>query len=458
MTFRKLGIIEPILEALAAEGYTNPTPIQEQSIPILLSGKDLLGCAQTGTGKTAAFAIPILQHLYLERQQNRSARKIRALIVTPTRELAIQIGDSFSAYGKFSGIRNTVIFGGVKQGKQTASIQQGIEVLIATPGRLLDLMNQGYINLNDIGYFVLDEADRMLDMGFINDIRKIIAKLPHKRQSLFFSATMQPEIVALSRKILGDPEKVSVTPEFTTAEKVQQSIYFVPKQDKPQLLIHLLDKDRAATVLVFSRTKHGADKIVRFLRKVNIDANAIHGNKSQNARQQALEDLKRGRTNVLVATDIAARGIDIDDLNLVVNYDLPNIPETYVHRIGRTGRAGAGGLAISFCDGEEKEYLRDIQKLINQKIPVAPDSPVDHENELEVPKKQEKSGRNQQFSRVAKETIKGQLRHPRLHQSKKTTHSPQKNSADSSKPDLAVALSKQGRKIRVVRLNRNDRQ
>ena len=325
MTFRNLGIIDPILDALKAEGYETPTPIQEQAIPILLRGKDLLGCAQTGTGKTAAFAIPILQHLYLERQKNGRIRKIRALVVTPTRELAIQIGDSFTSYGKFTGIRNTVIFGGVKQGKQTDSLKQGVDVLIATPGRLLDLMNQGYVSLNDIGYSVLDEADRMLDMGFIHDIRKIIAKLPAKRQSLFFSATMPPDIVELSRKILGNPEKVSVTPELTTAEKVKQLLYFVGKQDKPRLLANLLKQDSKATALVFSRTKHGADKITRFLKKAGIDANAIHGNKSQNARQQALEDIKSGHTKVLVATDIAARGIDIDDLQLVVNYDLPNI-------------------------------------------------------------------------------------------------------------------------------------
>ena len=375
MTFKDLEIIAPILEAVKAEGYTQPTPIQEQAIPILLKGKDLLGVAQTGTGKTAAFAIPILQHLYMERQKNRAARGIRALIVTPTRELAIQIAESFSAYGRHTGIRNTVIFGGVKQGAQTNALEKGIEVLVATPGRLLDLMNQGYVSLDTIGFFVLDEADRMLDMGFIHDIKKIISQLPARRQSLFFSATMPPDIVDLSRKILGNPEKVTVKPEQTTAERVEQSVYFVSKPGKPKLLTYLISQKPGASVLVFSRTKHGADKIVKMLKKSGIDAAAIHGNKSQGARQLALGNFKSGDSNVLVATDIAARGIDIEELLLVVNYDLPNIPETYVHRIGRTARAGAGGTAISFCDVEEKPYLRDIQKLINQTIPVVVDHP-----------------------------------------------------------------------------------
>jgi ATP-dependent RNA helicase RhlE len=397
MTFNDLKIIEPVLKALKAEGYTHPTPIQEQSIPILLRGKDLLGSAQTGTGKTAAFAIPILQHLYHEKQQNRGLRKIRTLIVTPTRELAIQIGESFTAYGKFTGIRNTVIFGGVKQGAQTQALERGIEVLIATPGRLLDLMDQGFISLNDIKYFVLDEADRMLDMGFIHDIRKIINKLPTKRQSLFFSATMPPDIIRLSRKILGDFEKVSVMPEQTTAEKVEQAIYFVGKKGKIKLLVHLLETELAGSTLVFSRTKHGANKIVKMLGKANVEAAAIHGNKSQGARQLALSNFKAGLIKVLVATDIAARGIDIEELSHVVNYDLPNIPETYVHRIGRTGRAGFSGIALSFCDMEEKAYLRDIEKLINQRIPVIGEHPfldynVDETTQTPVrPKKPQQS-------------------------------------------------------------------
>ncbi|MEM9674593.1 MAG: DEAD/DEAH box helicase [Bacteroidota bacterium] len=378
MTFNELDIIEPILKALKAEGYTHPTPIQQQSIPILLKGKDLLACAQTGTGKTAAFAIPILQHLHRSSQKTEGPRKIKALVVTPTRELAIQIADSFTAYGKFTGIRNAVIFGGVKQGSQVEALRRGVDVLIATPGRLLDLMNQGIISLKDIEYFVLDEADRMLDMGFIHDIKKIIAKLPTERQSLFFSATMPPDIIALSRKILGHPARVTVKPEQTTAEKVEQAVYFVPKKGKSKLLVHLLQTEDINSVLVFSRTKHGANRIVKQLGKAGIDSNAIHGNKSQTARQKALGAFKSGHTNVLVATDIAARGIDVDDLSHVINYDLPNVPETYVHRIGRTGRAGASGIALSFCDVEERAYLRDIQKTINQKIPVIADHPFEN--------------------------------------------------------------------------------
>ena len=385
MTFNELGIIEPILKALKAEGYTHPTPIQEQSIPILLRGKDLLASAQTGTGKTAAFAIPILQHLSQDRSRDSGPRKIKALIVTPTRELAVQIEESFTAYGKFTGVKNMVIFGGVKQGAQTQTLRQGVDVLIATPGRLLDLMNQGFISLKDIRYFVLDEADRMLDMGFIHDIRKIIAKLPTQRQSLFFSATMPPDIVSLSRKILGDPEKVTVKPEQTTAEKVDQAVYFVSKKSKPKLLTHLLQTEPIDSVLVFSRTKHGANKIVKLLGKANINAEAIHGNKSQGARQRALGNFKSGNTDVLVATDIAARGIDIEELSHVINYDLPNIPETYVHRIGRTGRAGASGTALSFCDAEEKAYLHDIQKTIDQKIPVVSEHPFSDDGTEDTP-------------------------------------------------------------------------
>lgn len=375
MTFKDLAIIQPILRALEAEGYTHPTPIQEQAIPILLKGKDLLGCAQTGTGKTAAFAIPIIQKIHLERLENKGPRKIKALIVTPTRELAIQISESFTTYGKFTDIKNTVIFGGVNQSSQTHTLSRGVDVLIATPGRLLDLMNQGYISLKDVKYCVLDEADHMLDMGFIHDIKKIIAKLPKERQSLFFSATMPPAIVELSHKILGNPEKITINPAQTTAEKVSQAVYFVSKKSKPKLLAHIIQTDVAESVLVFSRTKHGADKIVRFLEKADIKAKAIHGNKSQGARQLALNNFKNGAVNVLVATDIAARGIDVEELALVINYDLPNIAETYVHRIGRTGRAKASGKAISFCDAEERTFLKDIQKLIDQKIPVIAEHP-----------------------------------------------------------------------------------
>lgn len=381
MTFKDLELIEPILRSLQEKGYTQPTPIQEQSIPILLGGKDLLGCAQTGTGKTAAFSIPILQNIYLNStsdNQSRRRRKprLKALIVTPTRELAIQIGESLTDYGKYTGLRNVVIFGGVKQGAQTQSLQRGTDILVATPGRLLDLISQGFISLREIEYFVLDEADRMLDMGFIHDVRKIINLLPSKRQSLFFSATMAPEIVKLSGKILGgNPGKVTITPKQNTAEKVDQSIYYVDKKSKSRLLVHLMEENPEDSTLVFSRTKHGADKIVKILKKAGINALAIHGNKSQGARQKALGDFKSGEASVLVATDIAARGIDVSGLGRVINYDLPNIPETYVHRIGRTGRANAEGTALSFCDVEEKPYLKDIQKLINQRIPVVDGHP-----------------------------------------------------------------------------------
>ena len=394
MTFEDLNIIEPILKALKAEGYTHPTPIQEQSIPILLRGKDLLGCAQTGTGKTAAFAVPILQHIYNNIKFSKGDRKIKALIVTPTRELAIQIADSFTAYGKFTGIKNNVIFGGVKQHAQTVALRRGVDILVATPGRLLDLMQQGIISLKDIEYFVLDEADQMLDMGFIHDIRKIIAKLPRDRQSLFFSATMPNDIIDLSRKILGNPEKVSVKPEQATAERIDQAVYFVSKKSKIKLLAHLIQTKNVDSTLVFSRTKHGANKIVKLLDREGIKAEAIHGNKSQVARQKALGNFKNGTTNVLVATDIAARGIDIDELSLVVNYDLPNISETYVHRIGRTGRAKASGMAISFCDQEERAYLRDIEKLIKQKIPVIKEHPYINDLNEESAKKGEESPRS----------------------------------------------------------------
>jgi ATP-dependent RNA helicase RhlE len=375
MKFKDLGLIEPILEALNAQGYTHPTPIQANSIPILLSGKDLLGCAQTGTGKTAAFAIPIIQKLCQDSRQAKGKRKIKALVVTPTRELAIQIGESFTSYGEFTDINNTVIFGGVKQGSQTSALNRGVDVLIATPGRLIDLMTQGYVSLRDVEYFVLDEADRMLDMGFIHDIKKLLAKLPAKRQSLFFSATMAPTIIELSHKILHNAQTVIVKPEQTTAEKVEQGLYLVAKKDKSKLLIHLLKTLNYNSVLIFTRTKHGADKVVKFLRNADIPSNAIHGNKSQGARQRALTDFKSGEVNALVATDIAARGIDVDGLDLVINYELPNVPETYVHRIGRTGRAAASGTALSFCELEERAYLKDIQKLISQELPIVKENP-----------------------------------------------------------------------------------
>lgn len=406
MTFENLGLIEPILKALEAEGYKYPTPIQEQSIPILLKGKDLLGCAQTGTGKTAAFAIPILQHLYKNKTSEKGRRKIKALIITPTRELAIQIGESFTTYGKFTGIKNTVIFGGVKQLTQTQALQRGVDVLVATPGRLLDLIDQGYISLRDVEYSVLDEADHMLDMGFIHDIKKIIRKLPSKRQSLFFSATMPTEILALSEQILGNPERVTINPEQTTAEKVEQAVYYVSKGNKTKLLTHLLQTEVFGSVLIFSRTKHGADRIVRLLGKANIKAAAIHGNKSQAARQRALEGFKNGEVGILVATDIAARGIDVEELSYVINYDLPNIPETYIHRIGRTGRASLSGIALSFCDGEERPYLKDIQKLIGQEVPVITDQPFEDDGTFVPSKKQSQQHRRPQ-SRSSKPNRSG---------------------------------------------------
>lgn len=383
MTFKELGLAEPILKALQAEGYEKPTPIQIQAIPILLKGKDLLGVAQTGTGKTAAFGVPILQHLYNSQNGQQGKRRLKALIVTPTRELAIQIGESLTAYGKYTGLRNTVIFGGVKQGKQVNALRNGVDILIATPGRLLDLMNQGFISFRNLEFVVLDEADHMLDMGFIHDIKKIIAKLPPKRQSLFFSATMPKDIVALSRKMLGEYERVTVRPEQATAEKVEQGVYFVSKGNKPKLLTHLLQGRPDDSVLVFSRTKHGADKIVKKLNQADIRSAAIHGNKSQPARQKALGNFKDGRLKVLVATDIAARGIDVEELSLVINYDLPNVSETYVHRIGRTGRASASGFAFSFCNQEERPLLRDIEKLIKQEVPRMPEHPfMDDEDEV----------------------------------------------------------------------------
>lgn len=389
MTFNELNLIEPILRALEQEGYKKPTPIQEQAIPIVLKEKDLLGCAQTGTGKTAAFAIPILQLLHAHHAE-RTPRVIKTLILTPTRELAIQIGDSFAAYGRNLKLKHTVIFGGVPQGAQVQALKAGIDILIATPGRLLDLISQGYVHLKDISIFVLDEADRMLDMGFIHDVKKVVARLPLERQTLFFSATMPAEIQKLANTILVRPEKVEVTPVSSTAETITQAVYFVDKKDKRQLLAHVLNDPSIGRVLVFTRTKHGADKVVKDLQKVGISAEAIHGNKSQNARQRALGNFKDGNIRALIATDIAARGIDVDLLSHVINYEIPEVPETYVHRIGRTGRAGASGIAFSFCDNEEQADWRNIEKLIGMKIPVVKDHPYPMASEglvrMNVPK------------------------------------------------------------------------
>jgi ATP-dependent RNA helicase RhlE len=385
MLFKDLPIIEPILKALETEGYTHPTPIQQQALPLCIQGRDILGCAQTGTGKTAAFAIPILQRLYQNQPPAGSRRPIRALILTPTRELAIQIDESFAAYGRNTGLRHIVIFGGVSQHSQTEALKRSPDILTATPGRLLDLINQGFINLRSLEVFVLDEADRMLDMGFIHDVKRVITQLPTRRQTLFFSATMPPEIARLADSILHNPAKVEVTPVATTAEKVSQAVYFTDKADKKRLLIHLLRDQSIRSVLIFTRTKHGANRVAEDLAKAGIGAAAIHGNKSQNARQAALNDFKGGRIRALVATDIAARGIDIDELSHVINFELPNVPETYVHRIGRTGRAGASGIALSFCEGEEIPYLKDIQKLTRQVIPIVEDHPYSAPLSLAAP-------------------------------------------------------------------------
>ena len=381
MSFEKLKLIKPIQLAVNEEGYKIPTPIQRQAIPVILERRDILGCAQTGTGKTAAFAIPILQILTEEKEDHRSKKVIQSLIITPTRELAIQIGESFNAYGRHTGLIRAVIFGGVSQKAQTDKLLHGIDILIATPGRLLDLMHQKFVNLNHIKLFVLDEADRMLDMGFIHDVHMIIAKLPVKRQSLFFSATMPPEIIKLANTILSNPVSIDITPEFKTVEAIKQAVYFVSKSDKKRLLYHILRNEKVTSALVFTRTKHGANMVTKFLTTSKISADVIHSGKSQNARQRALNNFKSLHTKVLVATDIAARGIDIEKLSHVFNYDIPNIPETYVHRIGRTGRAGLGGIALSFCENEERDYWKDIIKLIKIQVPVIHDHPYKISNE-----------------------------------------------------------------------------
>jgi ATP-dependent RNA helicase RhlE len=405
LSFQELKLSAPLLKALAAEGYEQPTPVQNQSIPVILSGRDLLGCAQTGTGKTAAFALPLLQLL----TGKGKPRHPRALVLTPTRELAIQIHESFMAYGKFLPMKSVAIFGGVSQVPQVNALRRGIDVLIATPGRLMDLINQRLVSLEEIRYFVLDEADRMLDMGFIHDVKRIITKIPQERQTLFFSATMPPEIQKLADGLLTKPVKVAVTPPATTVELINQSVYFVDKQQKRDLLVEILKDQGIAAALVFSRTKYGADKIARSLTHSGIRAEAIHGDKSQNARQSALQNFRNGKTRILVATDIAARGIDIDQLGYVFNYDLPNQPETYVHRIGRTGRAGASGIAMSFCDREERAFLKDIEKLTRTIIPVKQHSlpamevnaqaPVAHPGRHRQPNQGKKFKSQRNFSR-----------------------------------------------------------
>ncbi len=392
MTFNELNLIPPILAALKTQGYEQPTPIQQQAITPALLGRDLLGCAQTGTGKTAAFALPILQRLN-QAGAPKQKRRARALILTPTRELALQIHESFVAYGKGLPLKSIVIFGGVSQLSQTEQLLRGADILVATPGRLLDLINQGYIDLTGLETFVLDEADRMLDMGFINDVKKIVARLPEQRQTMLFSATMPDEIAQLANSMLTDPIQVKVAPPATTVELIEQSVYLTDKVKKRDLLIWILKNHSIYSALVFTRTKHSADRVAKALNGAKISAMSIHGDKSQGARQLALSNFKSGRVQVLVATDIAARGIDIDQLSHVINFDLPNEPDTYVHRIGRTGRAGADGIALSFCDFDELEYLKDIEKLIRKKIRVEQENPYPMQVLEPAPKKPAGGGR-----------------------------------------------------------------
>jgi len=412
VSFKNLQLIEPVLKALEQEGYTNPTPVQEQAIPAILKQRDLLGCAQTGTGKTAAFAIPVMQLMFLHKQQSHRANKenkfakrsIQTLVLVPTRELAIQVEESFKAYGRYLGFNQLVVFGGVSQYNQVNMLRRGVDILVATPGRLLDLISQRHISLRDIKYFILDEADRMLDMGFSEDVKKIIRLLPDKKQTLFFSATMPPPIKQLANLLLVDPVKVEVTPSAPVVEIIQQSLYYVDKQNKRLLLIHLLNDESVKTALVFTRTKHGADKLARDLNRAGLKADALHGNKSQNERQRTLSNFKNNRTRVLVATDIAARGIDIDLLSHVVNYELPEAAETYIHRIGRTGRAGADGKAISFCGYDEKVYLADIQKLTGKKLTVVKDHMYDvvamHPNERIATKESNNGNAGRKYGKV----------------------------------------------------------
>ena len=406
MTFKELNLINPILKAIEREGYKHPSPIQSQSIPLLLEGRDLLGCAHTGTGKTAAFAIPILQTLYKHRAGSAASPVVQALVLTPTRELTAQVAQSFNAYGKYTGIKTTAIFGGVGQEPQVSALRKGVDILVATPGRLCDLIEQKLCDLDNVSMFVLDEADRMLDMGFIHDVKKVISTLPKNRQTLLFSATMPNEIAVLAKTILRNPATVTVNSVSSPVDVIEQSIYFVDKVNKSSLLIHLLGDNAITSALVFSRTKYGADRISKTLNKAGIVSGAIHGDKSQGARQRVLADFMANRTHVLVATDIAARGIDIDQLSHVINYDLPNEPENYIHRIGRTGRAGFGGIAISFCDFDEKTYLKDIQKLIGKEISVIEKHPYPMQVfEPKVPQPNPRASREKRGAKIAKNNV-----------------------------------------------------
>ena len=444
MPFKKLRLIKPLLDAVHSEGYEIPTAIQQEAIPHLLEGRDLMGCAQTGTGKTAAFALPILQRLHAHAtiapkssRYPRAAghsRPIRSLILTPTRELAAQIGESFRVYGKHTGLRHTVIFGGVKQGQQTRVLRRGVDILVATPGRLLDLLNQRLLSLSEVEIFVLDEADRMLDMGFIHDIRRVIEQLPTRRQTLMFSATMPGKIRALAETILHKPVKVKIAAESPAADTVNQTLYFVDPQSKPALLKHLLEDLQITRALVFTRTKYGADKVVRRLVRDAIVAEAIHSNKSQNARQKALANFRNGKTRVLVASDIAARGLDVDDISHVVNYDLPNEAETYIHRIGRTGRAGARGQAISFCSDDQRNYLNDIERLLGRDIPV-----LEHSIKTQAPAVRKTRGVGGSGAKRA-----ATQNDPSAHDAKKSA-TPQQQKSDSSRSRRRSSSKSPGR-------------
>lgn len=413
MLFEDLSLSNSIQRAVHEEGYTSPTPIQEKAIPHILAGKDLVGCAQTGTGKTAAFAIPIIHNLHRIVGSSKKQKEIRCLVVTPTRELAVQIGESFDTYGKYTNLRQLTIFGGVSQVPQVDQLKKGVDILIATPGRLLDLHKQGFVDFDHLHYLVLDESDLMLDMGFINDVRKIVKLVPTNRQTLLFSATMPMAIRELADTFLNKPEYVSVTPISSTAEIIEQQIYFVDKSDKRALLYHLIRNENLSNVLVFVRTKHGADNVVKALKKHGVNAEAIHGDKSQTARQRVLDHFKNKEISVLVATDIAARGIDIESLPYVINFDLPNIPETYVHRIGRTGRAGNGGISISFCGKDEEPYWKDIQKLIKVNVKTIKDHPYPWKDEVPNPdakpdlrNKKKPEGTNSRKSEASKKNKK----------------------------------------------------